>query len=38
MRNNAFTTHAAPAGEIAGFITLPINKKATCVSDPGFTG
>jgi 4-hydroxythreonine-4-phosphate dehydrogenase len=31
-------TRAALAGEIAGFITLPINKEATCLSDPGFTG
>jgi 4-hydroxythreonine-4-phosphate dehydrogenase len=31
-------TRAALAGEIAAFITLPINKEATCLSDPNFTG
>jgi 4-hydroxythreonine-4-phosphate dehydrogenase len=31
-------TRAALAHEIAGFTTLPINKEATCLSDPGFTG
>ena len=31
-------THAALAREIAAFTTLPINKEATCLSDPGFTG
>ncbi len=31
-------THAALAREIAAFITLPINKEATCLSDPKFTG
>src|SRR5947209_8606057 len=31
-------THAALAGEIAAFITLPMNKEATCLTDPGFTG
>ncbi len=31
-------THAALAREIAAFITLPMNKEATCVTDPGFTG
>jgi 4-hydroxythreonine-4-phosphate dehydrogenase len=31
-------TRAAIASEIAGFITLPMNKEATCLSDPGFTG
>lgn len=31
-------THAALSGEIAGFITLPMNKEATRLSDAGFTG
>src|SRR5256714_4247814 len=31
-------TKAALALEIAAFITLPMNKEATCLSDPGFTG
>jgi 4-hydroxythreonine-4-phosphate dehydrogenase len=31
-------TLAALAGEIAAMITLPMNKEATCLSDPGFTG
>jgi 4-hydroxythreonine-4-phosphate dehydrogenase len=31
-------TQSALAGQIAAFITLPINKEATCLSDPGFTG
>ena len=31
-------TRAALAGEIAAFVTLPINKEATCLSDPNFTG
>jgi 4-hydroxythreonine-4-phosphate dehydrogenase len=31
-------TRAALAREIAAFATLPINKEATCLSDPGFTG
>lgn len=31
-------TQAALAGEIAAFITLPMNKEATCLTDPGFTG
>jgi len=31
-------TRAALAGEIAGIVTLPMNKQATCLSDPGFTG
>jgi 4-hydroxythreonine-4-phosphate dehydrogenase len=30
--------HAALAGEIAAMITLPINKEATQMSDPNFTG
>ena len=31
-------TQAALAGEIAAFITLPMNKEATRLSDPDFTG
>ena len=31
-------TKAALAGEIDGFATLPINKEATQLTDPGFTG
>ena len=31
-------THAALAGETAAIVTLPINKEATQLSDPGFTG
>jgi 4-hydroxythreonine-4-phosphate dehydrogenase len=31
-------THAALAGEIAAIVTLPMNKEATQLSDPGFTG
>ena len=31
-------THAALAGEIKAVITLPMNKEATRLSDPGFTG
>lgn len=31
-------TRAALAGEIAAFITLPMNKEATCLTHPGFTG
>ncbi len=31
-------THAALSREIAAFITLPINKEATRLSDPKFTG
>ena len=31
-------TRAALAGEIAAMITLPMNKEATQLSDPGFTG
>jgi len=31
-------TRAALAGEIAAMVTLPMNKEATCLSDPGFTG
>jgi 4-phospho-D-threonate 3-dehydrogenase / 4-phospho-D-erythronate 3-dehydrogenase len=31
-------TRAAVAGEIAGLVTLPLNKEATCLSHPGFTG
>ena len=31
-------TRAALAGTIAAFITLPMNKEATCLTDPGFTG
>jgi len=31
-------TRAALGGEITAFTTLPINKEATCLSDPGFTG
>src|SRR5262249_44472602 len=31
-------TRAALASEITGFTTLPMNKEATCLSDPGFTG
>jgi 4-hydroxythreonine-4-phosphate dehydrogenase len=31
-------TRAALSGEIAAIVTLPINKEATCLSDPGFTG
>lgn len=31
-------TRATMAGEVAGIVTLPMNKKATQLSDPGFTG
>lgn len=31
-------THAALAGEIRAMVTLPMNKQATRLSDPGFTG
>ncbi len=31
-------TTAALAREITAFITLPMNKEATCLTDPGFTG
>ncbi len=31
-------TRAALAGEIAAMVTLPMNKEATCLSGPGFTG
>ncbi|MEJ7606764.1 MAG: 4-hydroxythreonine-4-phosphate dehydrogenase PdxA [Bryobacteraceae bacterium] len=31
-------THAALRGEIEAIVTLPINKEATQLSDPGFTG
>ncbi|MDQ6708553.1 MAG: 4-hydroxythreonine-4-phosphate dehydrogenase PdxA [Acidobacteriota bacterium] len=31
-------TRAALAGEIGAFITLPMNKEATCLTHPGFTG
>jgi 4-hydroxythreonine-4-phosphate dehydrogenase len=31
-------TRAALASEIAAMVTLPMNKEATCLSDPGFTG
>jgi 4-hydroxythreonine-4-phosphate dehydrogenase len=31
-------TRAALAREIAAFITLPMNKEATCLTDPAFTG
>lgn len=31
-------TSGALAHEIAAFITLPMNKEATCLTDPGFTG
>ena len=31
-------TKAALAGEIAAIVTLPMNKEATQLSDPGFTG
>jgi 4-hydroxythreonine-4-phosphate dehydrogenase len=31
-------TQAALARDIAAFITLPMNKEATCLTDPGFTG
>jgi len=31
-------TRAALAGEIAGLVTLPMNKEATRLSDPGFAG
>ena len=31
-------TRAALAGEIDAVVTLPMNKQATCLSDPGFTG
>lgn len=31
-------TKAALRGEIAAMVTLPMNKEATCLSDPGFTG
>lgn len=31
-------TQAALADKIAAFITLPVNKEATCLTDPTFTG
>jgi 4-phospho-D-threonate 3-dehydrogenase / 4-phospho-D-erythronate 3-dehydrogenase len=31
-------THAALAHQIGAFITLPMNKEATCLTDPTFTG
>jgi 4-phospho-D-threonate 3-dehydrogenase / 4-phospho-D-erythronate 3-dehydrogenase len=31
-------THAALRREICAMVTLPINKQATCLSDPAFTG
>lgn len=31
-------THAALGREIAAMVTLPMNKEATCLTDPGFTG
>jgi 4-hydroxythreonine-4-phosphate dehydrogenase len=31
-------THAALRGDIYAIVTLPMNKEATCLSDPGFTG
>jgi 4-hydroxythreonine-4-phosphate dehydrogenase len=31
-------TRAALAHEISAIVTLPMNKEATCLSDPGFTG
>ncbi len=31
-------THAALAGDVAGVVTLPVNKEATRVSTPGFVG
>ena len=31
-------TQAALAGEVRAVVTLPMNKEATCLSDPGFTG
>ena len=31
-------THAALAHQIAAFVTLPMNKEATCLTHPGFTG
>jgi len=31
-------THATIAGETAAIVTLPMNKEATQLSDPGFTG
>jgi len=31
-------THAALAGDIAAIVTLPMNKEATRLSSPGFTG
>ena len=31
-------TRAALAGEVAALVTLPMNKEATQLSDPGFTG
>jgi 4-hydroxythreonine-4-phosphate dehydrogenase len=31
-------TRDALAHQIAAFITLPMNKEATCLTDPGFTG
>jgi 4-hydroxythreonine-4-phosphate dehydrogenase len=31
-------TQAALRGEIDAMVTLPMNKEATCLSDPGFTG
>ncbi len=34
----AAATHAALAGEIAALVTLPMNKEATRLTDPAFTG
>ena len=31
-------THDALKGEVAGIVTLPVNKEATRMSDPGFVG
>src|SRR2546425_351726 len=31
-------TRAALAQDIRAIVTLPMNKEATCLSDPGFTG
>ena len=31
-------THAALAGDIGAIVTLPMNKEATRLSDPQFTG
>ncbi len=31
-------THAALASEISAMVTLPMNKEATCLTDPSFTG